>query len=224
MKIAQDVQIESPFFGNYICLIPNTNFSFVAVAKNASSFLKKVSIYNKTGEWFINPENEMEPHNIIGFSPDESEYLFPVDSNLKNDENLPIKKFAVWRDPVERMESLYQLFCIEREFRGYFWQLGLYENSSFEHFYKFVQFEYTKFNNPLYVDEHIRRQADYYKSSDIDDVVHIKDLEKYLKQNEIGYVSEKSNKTQGSYKIKDEGIISEIKQIYAPDYDIKITF
>lgn len=224
MKIEPQYQLESPFFGNYICLIPNTNFSFVSVSKNASSFLKKVAVYNKTGTWVSNPNDEMEQHNIIGYSPDKSEYLFPIESDLKSNDNLPIKKFAVWRDPVERMISTYELFCREREFRTYFWYLGLYENSSFEQFYKFVQFEYTKFTNPLYVDEHIRRQVDYYKASDVDDVIHIKDLEKYLKLNDIAYISEKSNKTKGSFVLKDKGIISEIKQIYASDYDIEISF
>lgn len=224
MKIEPQDQLPSPFFGNFICLIPNTNFSFVSVSKNASSFLKKVAVYNKTGDWISNPNDEMEQHNIIGYSSDKSEYLFPIESNLKGYDNLSIKKFAVWRDPVERMISTYELFCREREFRTYFWYLGLYENCSFEQFYKFVQFEYTKFANPLYVDEHIRRQADYYKSEDVDEVVDIKDLEKYLNLNDIPYISEKSNKTKGVFELKDEGIISEIKQIYACDYDIKITF
>ena len=114
MKIEPQDQLPSPFFGNFICLIPNTNFSFVSVSKNASSFLKKIAVYNKTGDWISNPNDEMEQHNIIGYSSDKSEYLFPIESNLKGYDNLSIKKFAVWRDPVERMISTYEL-SVEKE-------------------------------------------------------------------------------------------------------------
>lgn len=89
-------------------------------------------------------------------------------------------KFAVWRDPVERLVSCYKFFCLEKENRYYFRYLDLYGDNSFDRFMEFVRFELGK-TNPLYQDEHIRRQSDYYSPEDVDYIVPIKFLNRFWK-------------------------------------------
>ena len=44
---------------------------------------------------------------------------------------------------------------------------NLYQDHSFERFLSFVEFELGK-KNPLWQDEHIRRQSDFYTSAEVD--------------------------------------------------------
>ena len=127
--------------------------------------------------------------------------------------------FAVWRDPLERLISCYKHFILEHEKRFYFNYLGLYTDNSFDRFMEFVRFELRK-SNPLFQDEHIRRQSDYYKLDDVDVIVPIKRLNLFLDEHNISLVAKSSNITTVEFQIDNVRYIEEIKELYKSDYDL----
>ena len=56
----------SPFMGNYFCEIAHYNMAFVAIAKNAVTYLKSLAIYAKTGTVVSDKE---EIHEVVGNRP-----------------------------------------------------------------------------------------------------------------------------------------------------------
>lgn len=48
MEMVQDFY-PSPFMGNYFCEIAHCNAAFVAISKNAVTYLKNIAIYTNTG-------------------------------------------------------------------------------------------------------------------------------------------------------------------------------
>lgn len=121
MKIPKDSVVSSPFIGNYYCPIDKTGLAFVVIAKNCVTFLKQLAIYYKTGSVIY---TESQIHDVLGYR-EKSGYLISFD-NMEQFEidNGKLLKFAVWRDPVERLVSTYKFFCLEREYREYFRYLG----------------------------------------------------------------------------------------------------
>lgn len=139
------------------------------------------------------------------------------------EENGALTKFAVWRDPVDRIVSTYSLFCIEREYRPYFYFLGLLNNASFDEFMNFLEYEWSK-KSPLWQDEHIRRQVDYYSNSDVDYIVNISRLDNFLKEMNVPFVKERSNSTNTNFKITNQNYIDRISHYYKDDYEIKCNY
>lgn len=217
MKVLPQQVVASPFMGNYFCLIDHPSMAFVAIAKNGMTFLKNVAINAREG---IVPKDEDSTHRIIGRSP-ESGYLVPISkiASLEKKTDKPLT-FAVWRDPVDRLISCYKFFCLEREYRYYWAYLDLYHDNSFERFMEFVEFELKK-SHPLYQDEHIRRQADYYKPADVDYIVPMEKLNIFLKEQGVVLTEKKSNSTSVPFQFPDETWREKIKDLYRRDYEIK---
>lgn len=215
MKIPLDVPCRSPFLDNYFCLIEEYNMAFVSIAKNAVTHLKNIVVSSKFGFY---PEGE-EVHNYIGYN-DMSPYLCPV-LKIKERECRSGKliKFAVWRDPVERLVSCYKHFCLERTSHYYYSLLGVYENNSFDYFMSIVRLELSK-KDPLYQDEHIRRQSDYYRPEDVDYIVPIHKLNQFLKEHGVPILKKSANETSVRFQLTDPNYISEIKELYKSDYAI----
>ncbi|WP_313187755.1 sulfotransferase family 2 domain-containing protein [Sphingobacterium siyangense] len=225
MKIEKKYILESPFWQNYFCLIPNSNVAFLSISKNASSFLKTTAIFNATQKW-VQDADIPDVHNLIGFDPEKSPYLFKYeDLSQKKKENPELITFAVWRDPVDRFISTYKLFFLEREFRNYFNWMGFYNRSvSFKEFLKFAEFELSK-PDPAFQDEHIRRQTAYIESTDdIDFIVHMKDVYRFLDEHKVQYIREKSNQTNSNFEKINSADIAKIKKLYKEDYSIKTNF
>lgn len=223
MRLKKNEKMESPFFGNYYCIIPNTNYAFLVISKNACTFLKKTAIYKKTGEWL--DETQFKVHSKIGYNPKSSEYLFTNDGlkELEQKNKIKISRFAVWRDPIHRIQSSYKLFCLERELRYYFIYLNMNEKIPFERFMEFIKFELGKID-PLFIDEHIRKQVDYIKENEVEEIVHINDVFDFLRAKGIPFINEKSNKTSVPFQLEDPNIINEIKELYKEDYSMEITW
>lgn len=59
-------------------------------------------------------------------------------------ENGTVLKFAVWRNPVERLISTYKWFILEKNWNHYFHMLDLYKDNDFDRFLEFVKFELGK--------------------------------------------------------------------------------
>lgn len=77
----KNLPVRSPFMSNYFCLIENYNLAFVAIAKNAVTYLKGVAISAKTGYTI---KTEDEAHDIVGYSP-LNIFLYPFDDLSGND-------------------------------------------------------------------------------------------------------------------------------------------
>ncbi len=208
--------LPSPFFGNYFCLIPNTNVAFVAISKNAVTFLKKVAYYNAYKVWV---QSFDEIHGLIGYTAD-SPFLVPIENMKKYEETHgDLIKIAVWRDPLDRIISTYSLFCVEKEYRSYFHYLGLINDITFDEFMAFLDYEWAK-KYPLWQDEHIRRQVDYYSVVDVDYIIHISKLNSFLNEINISFEREQSNKTNTSYEVLNQSYLDKIRAYYKEDYDI----
>lgn len=206
----------SPFFQNYFCLIEKHKAAFVCISKNASTYLKNIAIYAKEGDKDLS-ENEI--HTRVGYSP-RNGYLIPVLKMLDYEEKYgKLLKFAVWRDPVERLVSNYKWFLQEENWRVYFNWLSLYEDNSFERFLEFVEFELGK-SDPTMQDEHIRKQADYYKALDVDCIVRMSELNHFLIQSGIPTLKKQNNQTRKSKIEVTPEQINRIKELYKDDYSL----
>ncbi|WP_236975244.1 sulfotransferase family 2 domain-containing protein [Membranihabitans maritimus] len=220
MKKPSNSFIEYTFRGNYFCLIPGYNTAFVVISKTGATFLKKVAIYSKTGKWI---QSSNETHTQVGFT-ESSEFFIPI-HKISNYEKKHGKllKFAVWRDPVERLISGYKYFCLEKTYRPYFHAVGLYDNPSFDWFMKFVKFEIAK-NDPQKQDPHIRRQSDHYQLNDVDYIIHMNDLFSFLEARQIPFEREYSNRTNTHFKLKPKLYKWQIKYLYYDDYKLKVNW
>lgn len=206
----------SPFMQNYFCIIEKYRAAFVMISKNAVTTLKNIAIYAKLG---IIPDNEIVTHDYIGYTPANS-FLIPVSEMSAYEAKYgKFLKFAVWRDPVDRLVSAYRWFVLQKAKRYYFLYLGLYQDSSFERFMQFVEFELQK-TDPLYQDEHIRRQSDYYSPEDVDYVVPIEKLDRFLEEQGIPILDEKSNESLVPFVLEDKQSVAQIKEWYWSDYKI----
>lgn len=216
MKTNVSLELSSPFMQNYFCIIEKYRVAFVVISKNAVTTLKNIAIYAKLG---VVPDDETITHAYIGYTPANG-FLVPVSEmsayEVKHGRCL---KFAVWRDPVERLVSTYRWFVLQKAKRYYFLYLGLYQDTSFERFMQFVKFELEK-SNPLYQDEHIRKQSSYYSPEDVDYIVPIEKLDQFLNEHGIPILDEKSNESSLPFVLEDEQLAAKIKEWYQPDYKI----
>ncbi|MCL2651250.1 MAG: sulfotransferase family protein [Candidatus Azobacteroides sp.] len=211
--------VSSRFMGNCFCLLPGFRAAFVVIPKNGITFLKKLAIYFKTDEIIENSNDEV--HKFMGYR--NSQYLVPASQMSQYEkENGRMLKFAVWRDPVERFISCYKYFCLERSYHLYFHFLDLYQNS-FEYYMKFVELELSK-NNPLYQDDHLRRQSDFYKPDEVDYIVPIHKLNQFLTEKEIPLIEEKANATSVKFELDLSKWEEKIKELYQADYNIKVNY
>lgn len=209
-------ELSSPFMQNYFCIIEKYRTAFVMISKNAVTTLKNIAIYAKLG---IIPDDETVTHDYIGYTPANG-FLIPISEMSAYEAKYgKFLKFAVWRDPVDRLVSAYRWFVLQKAKRYYFLYLGLYQDSSFERFMQFVEFELQK-TDPLYQDEHIRRQSDYYSPEDVDYVVPIEKLDRFLEEHGIPIMAEKSNESLVPFVLEDKQSVAKIKEWYWSDYKI----
>lgn len=217
--LPSDMHARTPFLANYFCLMESYHMAFVIIAKNASSHLRNVLASSLYGFY----PNQGGAHSLVGYD-DASPYLCPVSKmQEKEKESGKMVKFAVWRDPVERLVSCYKHFCLEKANRFYFRYLALYEDNSFDRFMEFVRFELGK-KNPLSQDEHIRRQSDYYRSEDVDYIVPIYKLNQFMEEHGVPVLKKSANETSVGFRLTDRNHIEEIKELYKADYKIKLTY
>lgn len=218
MRFSDPNILVSPFAGNHFCTIDGANIAFVAIAKNAVTLLKQLAIYSKTN--YI-AKDEDEIHELVGYI-EHNGYLLPVNKSEEL-ERRNIIRFAVWRDPVERLISCYKYFILEKNYRTYYAYLNLHQEPSFDRFMDFVRFELSK-TNPIYQDEHIRRQSDFYSLKDVDFVVPINKINIFLQEHGVYLLNEKINMTSIDFKLDDLDYIKEIKDLYRNDYNITINY
>ena len=222
MHIPESKILPSMFMKSSFCLLPGFQAAFVVIPKNAITFLKKLAIYFRTDEIIENKDNEV--HKIVGYHNASSTYLVPVSQMPQYEkENGRILKFAVWRDPVKRFISCYKYFCLERNYDPYFHYVDLYQNSSVEYFLNFVGLELSK-SNPEYQNEHLRRQSDFYQPDDVDFIVPLNKLNRFLTEHEIPLIEDKANTTSVKFELNSSKWEEKIKELYQADYNIKVNY
>lgn len=197
----------SLFMQNYFCKI-NSNLYFPVVSRCACTTLKNIAIRENLGVTLNNPD---DIHSRVGYN---------LNEYLKNYKDIPeyAIKFAVYRDPVERLLSVYKHFCIDGATNTYFEYLSL-KNSSFDRFLEFVQFELGKLN-PLDQDEHIRRQSDFYNDYEVDFIVKISDLDDFLKSQGVEPLKIKFNNSSNVHIDITSENKERIIKMYENDYSM----
>lgn len=213
MQITTNILSQSCFFRNFFCIIKERQAAFVCISKNACTFLKAIAIYNKTG---LRLGKEWDIHQTIGFTPDYG-YLVPVNEMPAYEKSHgSLLKFAVWRDPVERLVSAYKWFILSGEYRVYFKWLNLYQDCSFDRFIDFVAFELGK-SEPENQDEHIRRQSDYYSAEEVDVIVPLEKLDIFLLHNRLPVLRQQNVTANKRFAATDQQK-ERIRNLYEQDY------
>jgi len=221
MRIPEYQPIPSPFTANFFCLLPGFRTAFVTISKNGGTFLAKLAIYFRTDQII---EDKVEIHNTLGYYNPSSRYLIPVSQMPQYEkENGKMLKFAVWRDPLERLVSCYKHFILERNPHRYFHFLDLYHDTSFDRFMEFVEFELKK-ANPDFQDPHIRKQSDCYRPEDVDFIVPIRKLNRFLTEHKIPLIDDKSNATDIKFEFDAIKWEERIKELYRADYAIHVNY
>ena len=208
------------FFGCNFCLVEKHRMAFVLISKCGLTFLENIAIYASAG---MIPDTEDQTHFYIARVKPER-FLVPVSEMSGYErEHKSYLKVAVWRDPVERLISAYKYFILERTFNQYMYMCNLYQDCSFERFLSFVEFELGK-ANPLWQDEHIRRQSDFYTSAEVDCIVPLSKLNCFLEEKGVDIPEERSNATSVQFELRDEKQIARIKELYRLDYEIPVSY
>ena len=88
---------------------------------------------------------------------------------------------------------------------------------------EFVRFELGK-SNPVYQDEHIRRQSDYYRPEDVDYIVPIHKLNQFLEEHGVPVLKKSANETSVKFQLTDWNYIEEIRELYKADYEMELTY
>ena len=214
MKITTNMLSRPCFFRNFFCIIKERQAAFVCISKNACTSLKAIAIYHKTG---LRLSKEWDIHQTIGFTPDNG-YLVPVGEMPAYEKSYgTLLKFAVWRDPVERLVSAYKWFILAGEYRVYFKWVNLYQDFSFDRFIDFAAFELGK-SDPENQDEHIRRQSDYYRAEEVDRIVPLEKLDIFLLHNRLP-VLQQQNETANIRFVASDQQKERIHCLYEQDYD-----
>jgi glycosyltransferase involved in cell wall biosynthesis len=185
-------------------------FMFINISKCATTYLKSLLI-----EFDYHIADAVQVHNFLGY-----QYNNRVRIRLMEADQFPgFVKFAVYRDPVERFQSLYaQKILNNKNPDRYFVKKHLI-NSSVNHVLKFIEKELKK---PVdRQDNHIRPQSLYYHPHQLDFIVPIEKLALFL-QEKFGIKPRLWRNTSHSEGIDltDEQS-NRIKDLYEADYELE---
>ena len=188
---------------------------FMGVSKNASTSLK-LTIYR---EEHPRDETTEKIHELWGWKPRTGRSIDVVDTQGLS-EYQDYVRFTVYRDPVARFLSTYHDKVLYFSKRHPFFAGKHLEGIGLEQFINVAE-AVLKIDNPLHIDEHIRRQSDFYSPDDVDWIVPIEKLTLFLRE-EFSIVSlPTENKTVPPKLAATDEQIERIRKLYASDYRIK---
>jgi len=192
----------------------SNKFLFICLSKNGVTSLKKLVAKLDDDE----EPKDLAIHDHFGFKNDGEKRLRIQDINKESFDSFI--KFAVYRDPVKRLVSLYSdkispFRNKENIDRRYFESVDLLD-AKFSSFFSFVKRELKK--EPAFQDEHIRRQSSNYRPEDVDYIVPIKHLNGFMKDVVKIQMPRKENKSNPTEIPK--RFVSKIKKLYQDDYKI----
>lgn len=177
------------------------NIYFLNISKNGCSYLKNISNILHGIKYDY---DTIEEFHIL-FNKYNTSIV--IDNNfVKNDEFI----FAVWRNPIDRLLSLYKDIK--------YGHLSNYYNVKINNLNDLIlMIENNIDYNP---DRHFRRQIDYIKGVNIDLIVKIEDLDEYIKKM-FNVSHEHLNAINHNLDgIIDTNIMSKIYNLYKDDFTI----
>lgn len=195
------------FFGNYWLNIPNSNYQFLLISKNACTELKSLALYNLGYD--ISNLDIYSTHNTLV-----TKFRYLLSETPHKDKI----KIAVYRDPVDRIKSIYTNYVLDQKLNKYFYYTDVY-SMNFSRFMEFVKLELGK-SGYLKMDEHIRPMSGYI--NDIHDPiwVDISNLSELIHNINPSFKITKMNKSRSSINISIFDRIK-IKRLYKNDYRVK---
>lgn len=204
-------------FANYkdtrLCISIGGDQTYIYISKAASTHLRSIALYEKTGIWLTNwpDETHIECGNFG--------VLQQLDINTCK-KNLGKKIFAVYLDPFRRLVSTYQDKIKSGVPDGYFNKIGLGKDSSFKDFMCFVRKELKK-KNPFCIERHVRPQHLFYSEAEVDLIIPGEFLNDFLIMNNIPIPPKKVNQSKKPNDYSEfELFREEIKKLYALDYKL----
>lgn len=190
------------YFPNFYCHIKD-NLYFVVISKCACTSIKKYIL----DLHHIQYQDVTDIHDLIGNCENDFLTLVSHKDRLPND----AIRFAVYRDPVERAISSYHYLTLPiNSYRQY-------QISDFDSYLELCKTHLSR--DPLYCDEHIRRQVAYYKEDDVDFVVNIHRLNEVLLARYNIQLSVENKSTYSTSITNDQ--IATLKELYKDDYSIE---
>lgn len=200
---------------NYYCLIPNTNLAFVPIPKNASTYLKATVFYKKFGVWNTSVKHV---HQLLGYGEQSPYFINRAKVQEYESKNGQLTKFAVYRDPIERLLSAYKFFCFGEPSLIMTTKIGLFLGMPFELFLERVKTHLSEIPVDLQ-DNHFKCQFDIYNPNEVDYIVEIENLYTFLKSYISDCYEAGINKTGSKQNIDITSFTNEIKTLYEKDYD-----
>jgi hypothetical protein len=188
--------------GNYYLINSVHRWAAVCISKNACTSLKKRVLLDAG----ISLSGKNAIHDAVGYSA-ASRFLHPVTGGRPPE----FKCFAVWRDPLERFESLFRHFALD----------GIRQHS-LRYLYGKDAEAWVSFAEehlalpPREQDEHFRRQTDYYRPGDVEEIVDISGLNLWFLAQGWGELPY-ANTSQIPFSLP-EHLARRIRKLYEADY------
>lgn len=175
----------------------------VAISKNACTSVKAKILEDES----IPAARKKDIHDKIGYSPS-SRFVASISEALSG-----YRKFAIYRDPVDRFKSGYIHYGIEKYHHPTFKTNG----ASLGVWMRYLESELRR--PILQQDHHVRRQTDYAFLDCIDDYIHIKSLNTYFLDMGWGALPQ-ANKSKSLFNLP-ENTEARVKEIYKQDYNLQ---
>lgn len=202
---------------NFFFLCPEKKFMFLSISKNACTTLKSLLFRLSYGRDFESGRNS-GVHEFWGFSEKPGRVVERGDTAGLS-AFADYTRFTVYRDPVDRFLATYRnkvLFSTEPHV--FFARSGL-TNIGLNAFIDAVE-EVLDLENPLLIDEHIRPQYLQYRRSEVDHVVDIGNLDKYL-ESVYGITDvPRENRSIGPEINPTPSQVKRIRELYVCDYEL----
>lgn len=180
------------------------------IANAGCEELERVAVFKNRGLWLN------EKPGVMHWACREQGLLSLVSDKAEESGKI---RFAVYRDPFERLVSVYQEQVQGKKVLGYYSRLGCFKQMSFESFLKVVRQELSK-ANPLDMDEHLRPQSDCYRLDDVDCVVPYSLLKRFLLGKGVSCENLPEDLSASVDFKPFESFRAQVEVLYAKDYEI----
>lgn len=204
--------------GNYFFLSHRKKFMFMCISKNACTTLK-YTLYEAEFGAAYQEDDTCPIHWYWGFEPRKDTLVDRRDTESLG-RHSGYRRFAVYRDPVERFMSMYHNKVLSPPRPHYFFETFGLQGMALDPFLDAVE-EILGIANPLHIDEHIRPQSRYYLPEDIDHIVPIDRLDGFL-MNQFGIRSQpRANRTDTLVVQPNREQRARICHLYHEDYELQ---
>ncbi len=207
--------------GNFFFLCPRKHFMFLSISKNGCTSLKNLIFLEEYGR-----THKSSPgrgiHAVWGFKEKPGRVINRADKESLRRYSDYIR-FVVYRDPVERFLSTYYNKVLYPPYPHIFYTTHNLTGISLDAFIDKAA-EILTIPDPLLIDEHLRKQSDYFTPEDVDHIVPLPALEHFV-THVLGCNSlPHDNRVRQKKVPPTEKQIETIQKLYAADYNIIPTY